>query len=211
MLYEMRFGGIFGCEAIGAHAGGATCFEGANMRPEMRGLSDDLNTRWQEPQVVNFAAACARRLLRLFLLCLGIMVISASMGEAATYCLYSGTASAIPHTLVVLKNFKKPARGSCAEFAGYEGSGTVAIPATVTACLNSAGNRLDLSQTVHTFIRGEPIDIAFLQIRMGLTFPYPSLTGAVIIHQYSDAAGYTASSGPVPDSYLKPCSPFPMP
>lgn len=125
-------------------------------------------------------------------------------------CLNSGTDAATNHQFVVFKGFTKPAKGSCRLLAGYEASTSTPIPASATACLNAAGDRLYIGLIVHTFSKeGPPMIRVFEQVVLGFDFPYPSLVGARVTHE--DLSSGSSGTSSVADSALSVCKPFPMP
>src|ERR1051326_8017604 len=103
---------------------------------------------------------------------LGILAASASVSKAGTMCLDSGTDAATRHQFVVFKGFSKPAKGSCRLLAGYEASTSTPIPASATACLNAAGDRLYVGLIVHPFSKeGPPMIHVFSLTTLGFDFP----------------------------------------
>lgn len=140
---------------------------------------------------------------------LGMMVFGATATEAATYCLDSGdiTQFQIEDFVVVVKDFIKPAAGKCELYAGYRGDGTVAVPASVTACMNSQKSRLYVGLDIHPFKSHKP-GPGFFSVRMGFDFPHPALTGAHVAYQTEDGS---LASGLKADSSFRPYTVFPMP
>jgi hypothetical protein len=84
------------------------------------------------------------------------------------------------NNLAVVKKYSPPSKGSCKNFAGWEGFLGNSDTLYGTACLNSAGDRLNVGYTIAAF--STPYAV-------WMTLPYPSLTGGSATMRHGEGLG----------------------
>lgn len=96
-----------------------------------------------------------------------------------------------PDILVIAQKFSVPGKGKCKAIIGWDtgySNQTIPRPASGTACLNSAGTRLDVGFVIHLHPHvqmGEEIFVTMI-------LPYPSLKdGQVLLHRSSQTPGWS--------------------
>ena len=115
---------------------------------------------------------------RCFIAGLAVWLSVAATAEGAGICF-----EAAGRNYVVVKRYSKPTRGSCKTFAGWEAH-SGGVPVYGTACLNSAGDRLQVGYTIAN--QGSQQ----LPISVWMSLPYPSLAGGQASTRYENDTGW---------------------
>lgn len=111
-------------------------------------------------------------------------LLAPATAQARDFCFNSSVFA--PVILVVAQNFKVPRRGKCKPIVGFDVGYfgfAAARPASGTACLNTAGDTLQVGITIHAV--NDAIDDDE-EIQLHMRIPYPALTGGTTYLRQSD-------------------------
>jgi len=111
--------------------------------------------------------------------------------------------------VVVVKQYRTPARGKCRSVVAYEAASTIPYPATGTVCRSASGGSLYVTFTIQRS-HGPIFNASFVTHFLTGTMPYPSLSGGeVFVHSIN---GTTVSScGQSGGLSASACVPAPIP